>query len=110
MSNQSITYLSIAHHVQSHRYVKTNILSDEAFAHVSSLGVEFARAEDAAQCLLRILSDVSINGHSLFVSGKKWASNGYMDLDLEDYPHSAMIGEMQEDQMKPAPPSLGLFV
>ena len=31
-------------------------------------------------------------------------------LDLEDYPSNAMIGEMLEDQMKAAPPSLGLFV
>ncbi|KAJ5979951.1 Short-chain dehydrogenase/reductase SDR [Penicillium waksmanii] len=92
-------------------YVKTNILSDDVFAHVSKVGVEFAQAEDAGQCLLRILSDVSINGHSLFVSGRKWAPNiGYMDLDLEDYPANALIQEIQEDQMKSAPVSLGLFV
>ncbi|RJE23289.1 NAD dependent epimerase/dehydratase family [Aspergillus sclerotialis] len=90
-------------------YVKTGILSDDAFAHVASVGVKFAEASDAAQCLLRILSDTSINGHSLFVSGRKWASNGYLDLDLEDYVGNALIQEMQEDQMKSAPPSLGLF-
>jgi hypothetical protein len=73
------------------------------------VGVEFAKAEDAAQCLLRILGDVSINGHSLFVSGRKWAPNGYLDLDLEDYPQSPLIQEIQEDQMKSAPVSLGLF-
>ncbi|KAJ5209838.1 hypothetical protein N7449_004217 [Penicillium cf. viridicatum] len=91
-------------------YVKTNILSDETFKHVSSVGVEFAQAEDAAQCLLRILSDRSINGHSLFVSGRKWASSGYIDLDLEDYPSNALIREIQGDQIKPAPVELGLFL
>ncbi|KAJ5844369.1 Short-chain dehydrogenase/reductase SDR [Penicillium rubens] len=91
------------------RYVKTNILSEDAFNHVSNVGVEFAKAEDAGQCLLRILGDVKINGHSLFVSGRKWAPNGYLDLDLEDYPQNALVQEIQEDQMKSAPVSLGLF-
>ncbi|OOF90676.1 hypothetical protein ASPCADRAFT_211865, partial [Aspergillus carbonarius ITEM 5010] len=67
-------------------YVKTKILSEEDFAHVTKVGVQFAEAEDAGRCLLRILSDTSINGHSLFVTARKWASRGYMDLDLEDYP------------------------
>lgn len=67
------------------RYVNTNILSDESFKHVSSVWVEFAQAEDATQYLLRILSVRSINRHSFFVSGRKLASRGYMDLDLEDY-------------------------
>ncbi|KAJ5437481.1 hypothetical protein N7491_004033 [Penicillium cf. griseofulvum] len=91
-------------------YVKTNILSEDVFNHVSNVGVGFAKAEDAGRCLLRILSDVNINGHSLFVSGRKWAPNGYLDLDLEDYPQNELIQEIQEDQMKPAPVSLGLFV
>jgi hypothetical protein len=92
------------------RYVKTNILSDETFNHVSSVGVEFAQAEDAAQCLLRSLSDRTINGHSLFVSGRKWASSGYIDLDLEDYPSNTLIHEIQEGQIKSAPAELGLFL
>ena len=72
--------------------------------------MKFAEAGDAAQCLLRILSNTSINGHSFFVSGRKWASSGYMDLDLEDYLGNELIQDMQDDQMKSAPPSLGLFV
>lgn len=92
------------------RYVNTNILSDEAFKHVSSVGVEFAQAEDATQYLLRILSVRSVNGHSFFVSGRKWESSGYMDLDLEDYTSNALIREIQEDQIKSAPVELGLLV
>ena len=90
--------------------MKTNILSEEAFAHVSRLGVVLATVEDAGECLLRILSDTGINGHSIFVSGRKWAARGYMDLDLEDYAGNALIQDIQEDQMKSAPPSLGLFL
>lgn len=36
-------------------YVRTNILSEEAFQHVSDVGVQFAEREDAGKCLLRIL-------------------------------------------------------
>lgn len=78
------------------------------FDHVRNSGVEFAEVEDAGQCLLRILSDRSINGRSLFVSARKWAPRGYLDLDLEGY-SGALVEEIQEDQMKSAPPSLGLF-
>ncbi|KAE8389425.1 hypothetical protein ETB97_008642 [Aspergillus alliaceus] len=91
-------------------YVKTNILSEEAFAHVTNVGVRFATVEEAGHCLLRILSDTSINGHSFFISGSKWAPQGYMDLDLEDYPDNELVQEIQEDQMKSAPVSMGLFV
>ncbi|KAK9319338.1 hypothetical protein V1517DRAFT_332903 [Lipomyces orientalis] len=52
----------------------------------------------------------SINGHSLFIAARKWASRGYMDLDLEDYPGNALIQEVQENQVKSAPVSMGLFV
>ena len=90
--------------------MKTKILSEEDFAHVTKVGVQFAEAEDAGRCLLRILSDTSINGHSLFVTARKWASRGYMDLDLEDYPGNELVGEIQEEQMWSAPVSAGLFV
>lgn len=72
--------------------------------------MEFADPADAAQCLLRILSDSSVNGHSFFVSAKKWAPRGFIDLDLEDYPGNILLQEIQDDQMKPAPVGMGLFV
>ncbi|KAJ9314990.1 hypothetical protein DTO271D3_4729 [Paecilomyces variotii] len=91
-------------------YVKTNILPEEIFARVARSGVEFADPADAAQCLLRILSDSSVNGHSFFVSAKKWAPRGFIDLDLEDYPGNILLQEIQDDQMKPVPVVMGLFV
>ncbi|KAF8862465.1 NAD(P)-binding protein [Acephala macrosclerotiorum] len=42
-------------------------------------------------CLLRILSDRTINGKSLFVLPRKWAEEGYLDLDVDDYPGNAVI-------------------
>ncbi|OQE28316.1 hypothetical protein PENSTE_c003G06904 [Penicillium steckii] len=91
-------------------YVKTKILSEERFAHVKSVGVQLAEASDAGQCLLRILSDSTINGRSIFVSGRKWSSRGYLDLDIDDYPQGSLIESIQEDQIKPAPVDMGLFI
>ncbi|KAF7173183.1 hypothetical protein CNMCM5623_005388 [Aspergillus felis] len=91
-------------------YVRTNILPEKTFAHISNVGVQFATPEDAGQCLLRILSDPSVNGHSFFVTARKWASRGYVDLDLDDYPGNALLGEIQEEQMLSAPVSAGLLI
>ena len=90
-------------------YIKTKILSDEDFADVKAKGVEFATTEDAGQCLLRILSDPTVNGHSLFVAARKWASKGYMDLDLENTEESELRKEIQVDQMRGSPVEMGLF-
>ncbi|KAH7128912.1 putative short chain dehydrogenase/ reductase [Dactylonectria macrodidyma] len=90
-------------------YVRTDILSKEDFDQVEATGVQFATAEDAGQCLLRILSDSSINGRSLFVAARKWAPRGYMDLDLDEYDGNDLMQEIQRDQIKPSPVELGLF-
>jgi hypothetical protein len=76
---------------------------------VEQSGVEFATKEDAGQCLLRVLSDPTINGRSLFLSPRKWAPRGYLDLDHEDYPGNELLQEVQADQIKNAPVELGLF-
>ncbi|KAK5044726.1 hypothetical protein LTR84_010500 [Exophiala bonariae] len=91
-------------------YVKTKILSEEVFEEVKAKGVEFATVEDAGQCLLRILSDESINGRSLFIAARKWASTGYMDLDLEDTEENELRKEIQFDQMRGNPVEDGLIV
>ncbi|KAH6620184.1 hypothetical protein C7974DRAFT_227586 [Boeremia exigua] len=90
-------------------YVRTNILTKETFDHVESAGVHIAKTEDAGQALLRLLSDTSINGRMLFIAPRKWAASGYVDLDIDEYPEVSLLNEIQEDQIKPAPISLGLF-
>lgn len=91
-------------------YVKTNILSAEAFNAVQQQGVQFATTEDAGQCLLRILSDVSVNGHSIFVSARRWAPRGYIDFDIDDYAPGSLLDEIQTDQLKGAEADKGLFI
>lgn len=81
------------------------------FDHVRDSGVEFAEAEDAGQCLLRILSDSKVNGRSLFVAARKWAPRGYMDLDQDDYgSDEPLLQEVQADQIRSAPVEGGLFL
>lgn len=91
------------------RYIRTKILTKEAYDKIQNSGVDFASAEDAGECALRILSDTSINGRSFFVCARKWAARGYLDLNIEDYPESSLIQEIQEDQMRNAPVELGLL-
>ncbi|KAG4429643.1 hypothetical protein IFR05_014878 [Cadophora sp. M221] len=107
---RTVHYYGSRVNVISPWYVRTSILSQEAFDKVSASGVEFAETEDAGRCLLRILSDPSMNGKSLFLSPKKWAENGYVDLDLDDYPGSELLQEIQWDQIKTDPPGKGLFL
>ena len=90
-------------------YVKTKILSDEVFDDLKKKGVEFATLDDAGQCLLRLLSDTKINGRSLFLSARKWAPRGYIDLDLEDTEENEMRREIQDHQMRGEPVEAGLF-
>lgn len=93
----------------SFRYVKTKILPEEAFKHVTDVGVDFATTEDGGRLLLRILSDRSINGRSLFLSPRKWAPNGYLDFDIDDY-QDDLLQEIQRDQLKGAPVEEGLHL
>ncbi|KAL5456415.1 hypothetical protein PMIN06_003920 [Paraphaeosphaeria minitans] len=95
-------------------YVRTNILTQETFDAVEGVGVQMATAEDAGRALLRLLSDREINGKMLFIAPRKWSSRGYIDLDIDDYAGTQFHGgklleEIQEDQIKPGPVSLGLF-
>lgn len=65
--------------------------------------------QDAGQCLLRILSDREVNGHSFFLSPRKWTSRGYVDFDLEDY-EDELLEEIQKAQLISAPPEDGLLL
>jgi len=92
-------------------YVRTNILSSEAFDAVQKEGVEFAKAADGGDLALRIMSDDKVNGHSFFLAPRKWANKGYVDLDPEDYTEdTAFLREVQRMQMAGVEPEKGLFL
>ena len=46
----------------------------------------------------------------MFLAPRKWASGGYLDLDLDDFGEGTFLAEVQEDQMKGAPVEEGLFL
>jgi hypothetical protein len=56
------------------------------------------------------MADTSINGRQMFLSPRKWAPSGYVDLDLDDHEDNSLYGEIQTDQMKGAPVEEGLFL
>ena len=72
----------------------------------TNLGPEL---QDAGQLLLRILSDESLNGRSLFLSPRKSAKSGYLDLDTDPYLDEGLLGEIHSEQVRPAAVELGLF-
>lgn len=82
----------------------------DAFDHVQNAGVDFATQEDGGRLLLRLVSDAGIQGRHLFLSPRKWAPSGYMDLDLDDFEDGSLLAEIQADQMKGAPVEDGLFL
>ena len=94
-------------------YVRTSILSKEGFDGVEKAGVVLATVEQAQEALLRLLSDTSINGKSLFVSGTKYAENGYVDLDLDEYKGNggnSLVEQIDFDQAIGGEPEKGLFI
>lgn len=64
-------------------------------------GVESAKkASNAAACALKILSETSINGHSLLIAPRKWAEYGYVDLEFEEYTEETeLLKEVQKMQV-----------
>lgn len=92
------------------RYVRTSILPESAFQHVEGAGVAFASAEDGGKLLLRILGDGRINGRQLFMAPRKWAAEGYLDFEIDDYEGNELLEEIQRDQLKGAPVEEGLFL
>lgn len=70
----------------------------------------FASAEDGGKLLLRILGDGRINGRQLFLAPRKWAAEGYLDFEIDDYEGNELLEEIQRDQLKGAPVEEGLFL
>ncbi|OQU95919.1 hypothetical protein CLAIMM_02074 [Cladophialophora immunda] len=81
----------------------------KVYEYIKGKGIDFATLEDAGQCLLRLLSDPTANGHSLFIAPRKWAPRGYVDLDLEDTEGTPLLKEIQAEQMHSEPVEAGLF-
>lgn len=88
-------------------YIRSGILTKDQFDGVEKLGVQLALLEDAQKALLRICSDVSVNGRNLFISPRKWREQGYWDMNIDDYHEMPEIENVQQEQMWGEPASLG---
>jgi len=68
-------------------FLDTGIMSEEVKAHVRSLGIEFARIDDAATAYLHLAADKTINGRALTIVPRAVHPRGYYDLEKDDaYP------------------------
>jgi len=77
-------------------YVRTPIIPEEAQEYLDQKGIEFALVEDCCQAMLLIGSDATINGRALGVVPRKYAHQGYLDLDLDDYKQGSLPLEWQK--------------
>ena len=77
-------------------FVNTDILTDEAVAGLTAIGVVFAEAKDAAAAVLRLVADDAVHGRALAVVPRMWGESGFVDLQLDDYEPGSRAAEMQE--------------
>ncbi|EXJ69763.1 uncharacterized protein A1O5_06834 [Cladophialophora psammophila CBS 110553] len=76
-------------------YTKTTILKPQVIATLISKGVEFAEIEDCTTAALRITCDRSINGRSFGIIPRSIVSEGYTDINLDDYDEGTLWQNLQ---------------
>ncbi|KAJ5811452.1 hypothetical protein N7474_007753 [Penicillium riverlandense] len=81
-------------------YIKSAIRSANYEAELIAKGVEFAPQEDVALCMMRLATDRSINGHSLMITPKSVASEGFMDFGLDDHTEDGYLKRTQDVQLQ----------
>ncbi|KAI9046036.1 short chain dehydrogenase/ reductase [Aspergillus affinis] len=81
-------------------YIKSAIRSPEYEAELTKKGVEFAPQEDVAECMMKLATDRTINGHSLMITPKSVAKEGYKDVDMDDHIDEGYFKRTQEVQLK----------
>ncbi|KAL4951356.1 hypothetical protein BDW69DRAFT_201507 [Aspergillus filifer] len=84
-------------------YIKSAIRSPAYEAELISKGVEFASQGDVAKCFMRIATDRTINGHSLMITPRSVAKEGFKGVGMDDFDGSEENGyfkRTQEVQLK----------
>ncbi|KAJ5718368.1 hypothetical protein N7488_004014 [Penicillium malachiteum] len=80
-------------------YIKSAIRSAAYEAELISKGVEFALPEDVAMCMMKFATDRTINGHSLMVTPRTVAKEGFKDVDMDDHVDEGYFKRNQEVQL-----------
>ncbi|OOQ88484.1 5'-hydroxyaverantin dehydrogenase [Penicillium brasilianum] len=81
-------------------YIKSAIRSAEYEAQLISKGVEFAPQEDVAMCMMKLSTDRTINGHSLMITPRSVAKEGFMDVGKDDHTEEGYFKHTQEVQLR----------
>ncbi|KAL4799239.1 hypothetical protein BDV19DRAFT_355487 [Aspergillus venezuelensis] len=79
-------------------YIRSAIRSPAYEAELMAKGVEFAPQEDVAMCFMRIAADRSINGHSLMITPRSVAKEGFKDVGMDDFDGSEEGGYFKRTQ------------
>lgn len=77
-------------------YVRTPILSAKVIEYLQGKGVKFATVDDCARAMLNIAADQSIHGRSFGIVPREEASQGYVDLEHDDYQDGDFMKEWQK--------------
>ncbi|KAJ5952832.1 uncharacterized protein N7479_011245 [Penicillium vulpinum] len=80
-------------------YIKSAIRSAAYEAQLMAKGVEFAPPEDVAICMMKLATDRTINGHSLMITPKSVAKEGFKDVDMEDHIDEGYFKRTQKAQL-----------
>jgi len=75
-------------------FIHTKILSDQVAEFLTNKGIEFATVEDAGQCLMRIVSDTTVNGRAFAIVTRDLAPRGYLDIDVDDYSPGTLLDNL----------------
>ena len=85
-----LTYLVLPSDNSWKRYIKTPMT--EQFEDIlASQGIKYALSEDACSAMLRIASDLTINGRALAVLPRENVPEGYMDFAQDDASHRTLV-------------------
>ncbi|KAJ5993508.1 hypothetical protein N7451_009232 [Penicillium sp. IBT 35674x] len=81
-------------------YIKSAIRSAAYEAQLISKGVEFAPQEDVAMCMMKLATDRRINGHSLMITPRSVAKEGFKDVGQDDHVEEGFLKRNQEIQLR----------
>ncbi len=85
------------------RYIHTAIIGGGLDKLIDNSGAGWATVEDAATAMMHIVSDQKIDGRALAIVPRSWkdGSNGYIDLEQDDFKEGSWMHEAQENVFKP---------
>ncbi|KIX07556.1 uncharacterized protein Z518_02209 [Rhinocladiella mackenziei CBS 650.93] len=76
-------------------FIHTKILSEAVVEFLAKANVEYAKVEDAAAAVMRIVSDPGITGRSFAILPRSMTPHGYVDIDFDDYQEGTFLGDLQ---------------